>query len=128
MEELYLPRTLKNIDVSQFTVVSKLQSPCNIASFGDRSGEIYGGYGTTSLVQVNIIKSITTSELSGGAFRNCDNLNTVTIESGITKIGDYAFWYCGSLENITIPDSVTSIGKYVFASCKKLKDIYYCLN
>ena len=38
----------------------------------------------------------------------------------VTKIGNYAFWDCGSLESITIPSSVTSIGDDAFCGCDKL--------
>ena len=45
-----------------------------------------------------------------------DDIKTVTIENGITSIGNYAFHNCSSLSSITIPDSVTSIGDYAFAA------------
>ena len=50
-------------------------------------------------------------------------ITTVTIESGVTKIGDYAFEVCTNLTAITIPASVTSIGNYAFCGCTNLTAI-----
>lgn len=62
-------------------------------------------------------------------------INAVVIQSGITRIGDYAF-YKADLSSISIPTSVTSIGNYAFEFCRKLSFIsipnsvrnigYYC--
>ena len=49
------------------------------------------------------------------------SIKTVTIEDGVTSIGNDAFYYCSSLTSITIPDSVTSIGKYAFYGCSSLE-------
>lgn len=52
-----------------------------------------------------------------------DNNLSVTIESGVTNIGDYAFCNCTGLTNITIPDSVIDIGDYAFENCTGLSNI-----
>ncbi len=51
------------------------------------------------------------------------SIKNVTINSGVTSIGNYAFRGCTGLTSITIPDSVTRIGKYAFWGCKGLKSI-----
>ena len=43
------------------------------------------------------------------------DITSVVIESGVTKIGNYAFFDCVSLTSITIPDGVTSIGTGSFS-------------
>ncbi|MCM1408522.1 MAG: leucine-rich repeat domain-containing protein, partial [Treponema brennaborense] len=43
--------------------------------------------------------------------------------SSVTKIGNQAFRNCTELESITIPDSVNSIGTWVFTGCEKLATI-----
>ncbi|MBE6667251.1 MAG: leucine-rich repeat domain-containing protein [Ruminococcaceae bacterium] len=48
------------------------------------------------------------------AFYYCDSLTSVTIDNGVTSIGDYAFDGCWHLINVTIGNSVTSIGKHAF--------------
>ncbi len=52
-----------------------------------------------------------------------EKIKSVTIENGVTSIGDYAFSGCTSLTSITIPDSVTSIGNYAFSGCTSLTSI-----
>jgi len=51
------------------------------------------------------------------------SIKSVTIESGVTSIGNYAFYNCSSLTSVTIPDSVTSIGQLAFSSCSRLTSI-----
>ena len=53
----------------------------------------------------------------GAMFRRM-NITSVTIEQGVTSIGDYAFYLCKELTSITIPDSVTSMGDSAFDGCK----------
>ena len=51
------------------------------------------------------------------------SITTVTIEDGVTSIGDYAFFDCDGLTSVTIPNSVTSIGIRSFSNCKSLATI-----
>ena len=44
-------------------------------------------------------------------------IKTVTIEYGITSIGDYVFRGCCGMTELTLPDGVTSIENYAFDSC-----------
>ncbi len=49
-----------------------------------------------------------------------DEITSVEIKDGITKIGNYAFAGCGNLFEASIPGSVTSVGNYAFADCSAL--------
>ena len=57
------------------------------------------------------------------AFYNCNSLERVTINNGVTIIGDSAFRECYNLEAVTIPDSVTQMGKMVFLYCTELTGV-----
>ncbi len=50
-------------------------------------------------------------------------IETVTLTSGITGIGESSFLGCENLQSIDIPDSVTRIGSKAFARCGSLKQI-----
>ena len=59
-------------------------------------------------------------------FRNlsfADDVSKVTIEDGITGIGNYAFFGCTGLTNVSIPNSVTSIGSRAFFGCTGLTSV-----
>lgn len=48
------------------------------------------------------------------------SITSITIEEGVTTIGNYVFYCCSNLTSVTIPNSVTSIGKCAFSDCENL--------
>lgn len=56
------------------------------------------------------------------AFYHCDNLQSVTIPNTVTSI-DYEAFYSTALQSVEIPNSVTNIGSSAFASCKSLQSV-----
>lgn len=52
------------------------------------------------------------------------DITSVTIDSNVTEISNYAFAMCTNLKEITIPDSVRTIGEYAFYGCTKLEKVY----
>ncbi len=64
-----------------------------------------------------------TKLISGGAFKWCSSLTSVTIPNSVKSIGESAFDNCTSLTSVTIPSSVTSIGSYAFSGCTSLTSI-----
>ena len=57
------------------------------------------------------------------AFNDCYNMASIEIPNSTTGIGDYAFEYCRNLTSLTIPDSVTSIGSGAFYECSSLTSV-----
>ncbi len=51
------------------------------------------------------------------------SVKKVTINSGVTSIGDYAFFDCGDLVSVIIPESVTRIKFRAFDSCTSLANV-----
>ena len=67
--------------------------------------------------------TITRGYIPWYAFENCTDLTSITIEDGVTEIGDYAFVACKALTTIVIPDSVTRIGNNAFHGCSNLTSV-----
>ena len=52
-----------------------------------------------------------------------DQIKSVTIEDGVTNVGDKAIYLCSSLTSVVIPDSVTAIGEDAFEYCDSLTSV-----
>ncbi len=51
-------------------------------------------------------------------------VTSVTIEEGVTEIGELAFSGCTNLKSVIIPSTVTLIGYGAFDDCNNLTDVY----
>jgi hypothetical protein len=49
-------------------------------------------------------------DIADRAFQKCPYIKTVTVEEGVTSIGDYAFADCKRLRDVYLPGSVTEFG------------------
>ena len=52
-----------------------------------------------------------------------DEIKSIVLEEGVTRIGDYAFYNCKALTSVEIPEGVTQIGESAFACCQSLKAV-----
>ena len=75
--------------------------------------------------QRDIIRAVTievgVTSIGDAAFSDCKSLTSIKIPASVTSIGNYAFDNCTWLTSIKIPASVTSIGCYAFHSCSASK-------
>ena len=53
------------------------------------------------------------------------NITTASIGEDVTNLGIYSFYNCRLLKSVVVPDSLTSIDRYSFKRCSQLTDIYY---
>ena len=63
------------------------------------------------------------TSIGENAFCNCVNLTSINIPSSVRSIGECAFYNCRSLSNIDIPSSVKTIGAFTFQDCENLSSI-----
>ena len=59
------------------------------------------------------------------AFRDCNEMTSVTIADSVTEIGTGAFVSCSKLSKAAVPNSVRSIGNSAFDGCTSLSSISY---
>ena len=117
------------------SMVSDVPIPNNEIWYTSSDGKIVEPY-MTNVFGANIVsntykdgKGVITFDgdittMGNDAFRNCDNLTSVTIGDSVTSIGEEAFYQCQSLTSVTIGDSVTTIGNYAFYYCTSLTSVY----
>lgn len=80
--------------------------------------------GNASITSFNELKYFTRLEdLGDETFRNCQQLDTLTLPRNLWRIGRRAFAGCTALRGITIPANVVSLGYHAFSGCTKLKTV-----
>ena len=52
-----------------------------------------------------------------------EQIESIVLEEGVTRIGDYAFYDCTALKSVEIPEGVTQIGESAFACCQSLESV-----
>ena len=76
----------------------------------------------TRLTEVELPSSVT--KIGAGAFANCDQLHTVTLNEGLEIIANSAFSGT-AISEITIPSTVTALWGMDFAECKNLTSVIF---
>lgn len=61
----------------------------------------------------------TINYISGYAFCNCANLESINIPDGVLIIGKYAFYGCKKLDVFPLPRKIRRIRDYAFTYCKR---------
>ncbi len=63
------------------------------------------------------------TQISDGAFSDCNKITQVYIPESVTKVGKNAFDSCVALEKITFAGTECTLGESAFAHCSALTDI-----
>lgn len=116
LDDVWLPNTLKELGSSAFSLshLATIELPATIAKIG----------GACFWQCSNLTKATVPYTNDGGDFfMGCNNLSTIIVPEGVTKIKDGAFYQLTSMKNITIPSTVTSIGVHAFYNCTNLDSI-----
>lgn len=133
LRDVELPSSIKTIGETAFygcDVLQTINIPSGVTSIGDNAFAELSNLSTTininncdigiaAFAQTKITSvKLNSGTIGEGAFANCNNLSSVTLNNGITSIGNYAFNNCGSIVgSVTIPASVTSVGHDIFHNC-----------
>lgn len=135
LSTINIPSSVQDIAPSAFNDCFNLRNinvDSNNAAFTSINGILYsknketlyrypcGKKDTSFTVPSNVLY------LGNRSFEGCRYLKNVTLQDGVTEIGQNAFEKCGEcLETITIPTSVYTIGQNAFFNCYNLKTINY---
>lgn len=114
---LYKTHTIDRVNIIDF-LLYHLQD----AYFKDSNEIFEWEFHRSNMVNIVIPSNIT--YLGGGAFAECEKLESASIPNGVTKIRQDTFLKCKNLKNIVIPQTITRIEVYAFAGCSSLTDIY----
>lgn len=87
------------------------------------SGSSLSGYqyGIPASLREVIIKDA--AQIPFGAFYNCSQLTSITLNEGVEMIAQYSFRSCGGLTELTVPDSVQTIQEGAFYNCPAIEKI-----
>ena len=78
----------------------------------------------TGLLEISGTGAMEDKNYEGIPWRDYLNfITSVTINDGVTSIGEYAFALCSLMTSVTIPESVTAIGPRAFYSANQLRSI-----
>lgn len=77
-------------------------------------------YGYKVLESVTLPSTLT--KLGDQTFANCAKLTEVVVPEGVTSIGS-AFWSCTALKSVTLPSTLENITGSIFYGCEALESI-----
>ena len=69
----------------------------------------------SSITKLTVEEGVTS--IGDFAFYKCTSLTTANLPEGLKTIGKHAFYYCNALSTVNIPSTVNSIGMYAFMYC-----------
>jgi len=72
---------------------------------------------------VDLVIPDSVTEMGIRAFYGCDEMKTLTIGNGLTRIPDFAFYGCTSLEEVHLSNGTLIIGEQAFQNCTALTTI-----
>ena len=104
------------------TALKSLTLPESLTSMG------YYMIDGTAIESITIPKNVTECKnyySDGGPLTGCKTLKKVVFEEEMTAIPAYACYNASYVETVTIPSTVTSIGNYAFSGCTSLKTVNY---
>lgn len=117
------PITEFEIDGIRYEIISEHQVAVISKSGGSYSGDIVIPY----KVELNSTDYFI-SAIGDNAFKDCQNLTSISLPVALNTIGKSAFAACHSLEKIVIPDAVYTIESDAFNPCYSLKEVTFGIH
>lgn len=93
---------------------------------GDSYAAVTGYTGEPVNVEIPAeYEGYTVKEISSGAFKECETIESVVIPDCVETIDVHCFDSCSNLAEVTLPNGLTGIGQYAFRGCVNLKTIQF---
>ena len=120
-----VPATANGYDVKQIgdfafglSKAASITLPNSIVAIGS-----YAFWMCNNLQTMTIPSGVTYFGADGATFIQCANLQTIIVSEGVTQIPDDFANQCQSLTSVSLPEGVTSIGATAFIDCTALTEI-----
>ena len=110
---------VKTIDEFRDIYLKRASENIQEIDLSDLYIDIKPSYGYDVTLKTNMISD--TDKVNGEKIS--DELRSIVLPDGITKLDEYIFQLYTKLEKVVLPDTVHTIGSYAFGKCKKLKEI-----
>lgn len=78
------------------------------------------------IVYLTIDEGVTA--IGENAFGRCANLRAIVLPEGLERIGEEAFAFCTGLTTVVIPSTVTGIQAHCFTGCTGVTDVYFLMT
>ena len=127
LQSVVIPDTVTKIDAGAFSECT------NLSGVALSEGLVELGcnaFGETALTSIVIPKSLEIAHTywdslgrTDGPFQKCNQLRSVSFETGTKQVAQFLFAGCTGLEKIVIPDEITTIGKGALQLCKNLTNV-----
>ena len=118
-----IPGTVQTIGEGAFIECSALATLKLNEGLKTIYGGAFMGCPIKTLVIPNSVKTLETAYYQKGAFRDCTQLESVTIGSGLQYISDHSFTNCTALKTVVIGNAVETIGEGAFSNCSALTNV-----
>ena len=74
-----------------------------------------------NITSITIEPGVTT--IGNSSFYGCSSMASVSLPAGLTTIGNSSFYGCSSLDTVVLPSSVTTLGSSAFQNCTGLVSV-----
>lgn len=113
--------TIEEYGGGQLTHSYSIMDNRTVKIYGEITGIGQNGFRNSNSIQTVSISSGVTN-LGDNCFRDCD-ITSIILSNSVESIGKNCFAECPNLTSITIPTSVINIGEYCFYDCTDLTEI-----